>query len=50
MRTRCGPLTAFAATFAVVMSASSVRGVIHRVADTVMPLPETRSGASANAA
>src|SRR5436305_8411667 len=50
MRTRCGPLTAFAATFAVEMSASSVRDVIQRVAETVMPLPETRFGASASAA
>src|SRR3954454_1016668 len=49
MRTRCGPLTAFADTFAVEMSASSVRDVIHRVAETVMPLPETRFGASASA-
>src|SRR3954451_20799354 len=49
MRTRCGPLTAFALTFAVEMSASSVRDVIHRVAETVMPLPETRLGASASA-
>src|SRR4051794_23680813 len=40
---------AFAATFAVVMSASSVRGVIQRVAETVMPFPETRFGASASA-
>ena len=30
MRTRCGPLTALAATFAVVMSTSRVRLVIHR--------------------
>src|SRR3954465_12895610 len=49
MRTRCGPLTAFAATLAVEMSASSVRGVIHRVAETLIPLPETRFGASATA-
>src|SRR3954453_2409891 len=49
MRTRCGPLTAFALTFAVEMSASSVRDVIPRVAETVMPLPETRFGASASA-
>ena len=31
------------------MSASSVRPLIHRVAVTVMPLPDTRFGASAPA-
>ena len=49
MRTRCGPLTAFAATFAVLTSTSSVRLEIQRQPVTVMPLPDTMFGASADA-
>jgi hypothetical protein len=49
MRMRCGPFTALALTSEVLMSASSVRALIQRVAVTVMPLRDTRSGASAPA-